>query len=132
MRQKRCVELFYPSSKYTINDIKKELSHKIKLYPKKKADVEITLNENGIYIVKISFMFEENLTIEEKLKFFKRKDSKKRRKPENQYLEKIDIHTKIKENMAIERYTTKKESKIKKRKSKYEIYMEKNIEVRPI
>ena len=105
MKQERCVEQLYPSSKYTVDDIKKELSHKIKFYPKKKADIKITLNESGIYVARISFLFEENVKLKERFSFLNRKKDRK----------KLNVD---------------KKKKIKK--SKYEEYLEKNIEVKPI
>ena len=181
MRQERCVEQLYPSNKYTIDDIKKELSHKIKFYPKKKADIEITLNENGIYVARISFLFEENLKLRERLKFLNfekikenlkigeneknsefeknsknvekiSKNSKKIKKCTNlsdktskvsykkinknkksvMYSEKINIRTKIKNDMAVKKYMNRENSKEKKKKTKYEKHVEKNIVLRPI
>ena len=107
MRQERCVEQFYPSNKYTIDEIKKELSHKIKFYPKKKTDIEITLNENGLYVARISFLFEENLNLKERWK-----SSKK--------------------SMAVKKNIHKETDKKKWKKTKYEKHMEKNIILRPI
>lgn len=108
MKQERCVEQLYPSSKYTIEDIRKELLHKIKSYPKNKANVQINLNENGIYVARISFLFEENKKLSDRFSFFRKMKNEK----------KIEIKEKNK--------------KEKIRKSKYEQYLEKNIEVKPI
>lgn len=104
MKQQRCVEQLYPSNKYTIEDINKEISHKIKYYPKKKTSVQITLNENGIYIARISFLFEENLKIKDKFKKIKISQEKQMNKKEN----------------------------LKKKKNKYEKYIEKKIILKPI
>ena len=73
MKQLRCVEQLYPASQYTVEDIEKVLSHKIKFFPKKNANIKIELNENGIYVAKISFMFEERIKIKDKILEFKNK-----------------------------------------------------------
>lgn len=157
MIQKRCVEQLYPASDYSLEDIRKKIAKQIKFYPKKTADIEINLNEDGIYVAKISFLFEENLSIKEKLKFLnieKFKEMTKRsinliRKPKKTDLkvsklsqknkinkeekfEKININTNIKKNRAIEKYMQKDLKNKKIRKSKYEKYIEEKRVLKPI
>lgn len=110
MKQLRCVEQLYPASQYTVEDIEKVLSHKIKFFPKKNANIKIELNENGIYVAKISFMFEERIKIKDKILEFKNKIIKKDRS--------IKINT-----LKINRVNLKKERKLKRDK---EINIEKN------
>ena len=131
MRQERCVEQFYSSSKYTIDDIKKELSHKIKLYPKKKADIEITLNENGIYVARISFLFEESLNFKDKMKFFNLEKIKKNGKVIGNDV-RFKKKDEIKNVMDMKRDTNGEHAQRQEKKSKYQKHVEKNIVLKPI
>lgn len=114
MKQLRCVEQLYPASQYTVEDIEKVLSHKIKFFPKKNANIQIELNENGIYVAKISFMFEERIKIKDKIIKFKNKVIKKDRS--------IKINT-----LKINRVNLKREIKKEKEINKEENHMKKNL-----
>ena len=53
--EEKCIEYYFDSKDYSEQQIIETMEKEIKKFEKKKADIEITLNDYGIYIVKLFF-----------------------------------------------------------------------------
>ena len=53
--EEKCIEYYFDSKDYDRQEIIENMQNEIKKFEKKKADIEITLNDYGIYVVKLFF-----------------------------------------------------------------------------
>ncbi len=71
MNSNKYLEYFLDSKVYTNEDVQKSISRTMKEFPNKEINVEVELNEFGVYIV--TFIFKDKNTFFNKIKFFFRK-----------------------------------------------------------
>ena len=55
VNNKKCVEYYFDSKLYSKDDILEKLKETEKEYPNKKIEMEINLNEWGVYVVSLKF-----------------------------------------------------------------------------
>ena len=71
MDKEKCLEYYLDARKYSAEEVEKNIEETKKEFPKKKIDVEVTLNPFGMYI--ITFYFHDKNTIWNKIKIYFRK-----------------------------------------------------------
>ena len=71
MEKEKCLEYYLDARKYSAEEVEKNIEETKKEFPKKKIDVEVTLNPFGMYI--ITFYFHDKNTIWNKIKIYLRK-----------------------------------------------------------
>lgn len=118
VQTKKCLEYYFDSRKYSkidvLNCIKKEKLE----YPNKEINMQLHLNEWGIYVIKAQFIDKK----EQKEKEYRRKkEIQQAKKEEEQALKKERLEKKVLEQKPIK---TKKQ-KIKERKMNQIIKMQK-------
>lgn len=55
IKEEKCVEYYFDSKKYNESEILESIQEKEKGFEKKKSEINIVLNEYGIYVVKLKF-----------------------------------------------------------------------------
>lgn len=71
MEKEKCLEYYLDARKYSAEEVEKNIEETKKEFPKKKIEVDVTLNPFGMYI--ITFYFRDKNTIWNKIKIYFRK-----------------------------------------------------------
>lgn len=56
IKEEKCVEYYFDSRKYNESEIIENMKQEEIGFEKKKSEINITLNEYGIYVVKLKFL----------------------------------------------------------------------------
>ncbi len=68
MIREKCVEYYFDSRKYNTSEIIENMKQEEIGFEKKKSEIDITLNEYGIYVVKLKFLNNQLSVIKNKTK----------------------------------------------------------------
>ena len=68
IKQEKCVEYYFDSKKYNKFEIIENMKQEEIGFEKKKSEINITLNEYGIYVVKLKFINNKLSIIKNKTK----------------------------------------------------------------
>lgn len=114
VNNKKCVEYYFDSKLYSKDDILEKLKETEKEYPNKKIEMEINLNEWGVYVVSLKFKDKKKQKVKIKNKPYQIESKNHEIKQNNKKLEKIQKKAKQQQIKFVKRQEVQEERKNKK------------------